>query len=222
MVSKDTILKNLSQIQEEIVPYKPNIIAVTKYFDENAITEAFEAGLRDFGESRVIEAIEKINKLPQEVRDNSKFHFIGHLQSNKVKKVVEHFDYIHSVDSAKLAKLIDEQAKLIGKVQNIFLQLNNANEEQKFGFSKDELFEAFNTIKDFKNVKVCGLMNIAPLGVDQNTLDKLFADVRSTKEQMEKRFNCEMSDLSMGMSQDYKVAARNGATILRIGRKLFS
>ena len=110
MVSKDTILKNLSQIQEEIVPYKPNIIAVTKYFDENAITEAFEAGLRDFGESRVIEAIEKINKLPQEVRDNSKFHFIGHLQSNKVKKVVEHFDYIHSVDSAKLAKLIVEQA----------------------------------------------------------------------------------------------------------------
>ena len=222
MVSKDTILKNLSQIQEEIVPYKPNIIAVTKYFDENAITEAFEAGLRDFGESRVIEAIEKINKLPQEVRDNSKFHFIGHLQSNKVKKVVEHFDYIHSVDSAKLAKLIDEQAKLIGKVQNIFLQLNNANEEQKFGFSKDELFEAFNTIKEFKNVKVCGLMNIAPLGVNENTLDKLFADVRSTKEQMEKRFNCEMSDLSMGMSQDYKVAARNGATILRIGRKLFN
>ena len=222
MVSKDTILKNLSQIQEEIVPYKPNIIAVTKYFDENAITEAFEAGLRDFGESRVIEAIEKINKLPQEVRDNSKFHFIGHLQSNKVKKVVEHFDYIHSVDSAKLAKLIDEQAKLIGKVQNIFLQLNNANEEQKFGFSKDELFEAFNTIKDFKNVKVCGLMNIAPLGVNENTLDKLFADVRSTKEQMEKRFNCEMSDLSMGISQDYKVAARNGATILRIGRKLFN
>lgn len=222
MVSKDTILKNLSQIQEEIVPYKPNIIAVTKYFDENAITEAFEAGLRDFGESRVIEAIEKINKLPQEVRDNSKFHFIGHLQSNKVKKVVERFDYIHSVDSAKLAKLIDEQAKLIGKVQNIFLQLNNANEEQKFGFSKDELFEAFNTIKDFKNVKVCGLMNIAPLGVNENTLDKLFADVRSTKEQMEKRFNCEMSDLSMGMSQDYKVAARNGATILRIGRKLFN
>lgn len=222
MVSKDTILKNLSQIQEEIVPYKPNIIAVTKYFDENAITEAFEAGLRNFGESRVIEAIDKINKLPSNVRDNSTFHFIGHLQSNKVKKVVEHFDYIHSVDSLKLAKLIDEHANLIGKVQNVLLQLNNANEEQKFGFSKEELFEAFNTIKDFKNVKVCGLMNIAPLGVDENTLDKLFADVRNTKEQMEKSFNCEMSDLSMGMSQDYKVAARNGATILRIGRKLFN
>lgn len=222
MVSKDTILKNLSQIQEEIVPYKPNIIAVTKYFDENAITEAFEAGLRNFGESRVIEAIDKINKLPSNVRDNSTFHFIGHLQSNKVKKVVEHFDYIHSVDSLKLAKLIDEHANLIGKVQNVFLQLNNANEEQKFGFSKEKLFEVFRTIKDFKNVKVCGLMNIAPLGVDENTLDKLFADVRNTKEQMEKSFNCEMSDLSMGMSQDYKVAARNGATILRIGRKLFN
>lgn len=136
MVSKDTILKNLSQIQEEIVPYKPNIIAVTKYFDENAITEAFEAGLRDFGESRVIEAIEKINKLPQEVRDNSKFHFIGHLQSNKVKKVVEHFDYIHSVDSAKLAKLIDEQASLSEKSKTFFFNLITQMKNKNLGFQK--------------------------------------------------------------------------------------
>ena len=93
----DTVKKNLSQIQEEIVPYKPNIIAVTKYFGQDAIIAAYEAGLRNFGESRAVEAIEKLNQLPDSVRNNSAFHFIGHLQTNKVRKVVEHFDYILSL-----------------------------------------------------------------------------------------------------------------------------
>lgn len=83
---QNTVRENLLQIQEDIAPYKPNIIAVTKYFDENAIIEAYNAGLRDFAESRVIEAVEKINNLPAEIRNNSKFHFIGHLQTNKVKR----------------------------------------------------------------------------------------------------------------------------------------
>ena len=105
---EDTVKQNLLQIQEDIAPYKPNIIAVTKYFDESAIIEAYNAGLRDFAESRVIEAVAKINNLPAEIRDNSKFHFIGHLQTNKVKKAVGAFDYIHSVDSVKLAKAISD------------------------------------------------------------------------------------------------------------------
>ena len=100
----NTVRQNLLRIQEEIAPYTPNIIAVTKYFDESAMIDAYNAGLRNFAESRVIEAIEKINNLPADVKNNSKFHFIGHLQTNKVKKVIGHFDYIHSVDSYKLAK----------------------------------------------------------------------------------------------------------------------
>lgn len=216
------IQENLLQIQEEIAPYKPNIIAVTKYFDENAIIEAFTAGIRDFGESRVVEASEKIGRLPAEVRDNSKFHFIGHLQTNKVRRAVERFDVIHSVDSLKLASKISEVSVEVGKVQNILLQLNNAGEVQKSGFSKDELFEAFADIQKLPNVKVLGLMNIAPLGASVNELEFLFGDVRKTKEELEHKFDCNLNELSMGMSQDYVVAAREGATMLRIGRKLFS
>ena len=212
---------NLLQIQEDIAPYKPNIIAVTKYFDESAMIEAYDAGLRDFAESRANEAVEKINNLPTDVRNNSRFHFIGHLQTNKVKKVVPNFDYIHSVDSLKLAKAISDEAKAIGKVQKILLQVNNANEEQKFGFSKDEIFEEFPKITALPSIEVAGIMNMAPLGASEDELNRLFGDVFNIKKELEKEFDCELKELSMGMSQDYKVAVKNGSTMLRIGRKLF-
>ena len=218
---QDNIREDLLQIQEDIAPYTPNIIAVTKYFDKDAIIAAYNAGLRNFGESRVIEAIKKIQDLPDEIRDNSKFHFIGHLQTNKVKKTIEYFDYIHSLDSLKLAEIISEEAEKVGKIQNVFLQLNNANEEQKFGFSKDEIFQNFEPINKLPNLKIVGLMNMAPLGADDDELYKLFSDVVSTRDDLEKQFNCELKEISMGMSQDYKIAARCGATMLRVGRKLF-
>lgn len=218
---QDTVRENLLQIQEDIAPYKPNIIAVTKYFDEKAMIEAYNAGLRDFAESRAVEAVEKIENLPAEVRNNSKFHFIGHLQTNKVKKVVPIFDYIHSVDSLKLAKAIADEAKLFRKVQNILLQVNNANEEQKFGFSKKEIFEVFPSIKELSSVSIAGIMNMAPLGASEEELNRLFEDVFNIKKELEQRFDCELRELSMGMSQDYKIAVKHGATMLRIGRKLF-
>ncbi len=217
----DTVKKNLSQIQEEIVPYKPNIIAVTKYFGQDAIIAAYEAGLRNFGESRAVEAIEKLNQLPDSVRNNSTFHFIGHLQTNKVRKVVEHFDYIHSIDSVKLAKAVANAALEIGKVQNVLLQLNNAEEVQKFGFSKEELMDSFEEIFKMDGLNLTGLMNMAPLGASDGELERLFLDVAATRDLLEKRFNCKLPEISMGMSQDYVIAARCGATMLRIGRKLF-
>lgn len=217
----NTVRQNLLQIQEDIAPYTPNIIAVTKYFDESAIIDAYNAGLRNFAESRVIEAIEKINNLPAEVKDNSKFHFIGHLQTNKVKKVIGHFDYIHSVDSYKLAKVISDEAGIAEKTQKILLQVNNANEEQKFGLSKDEVFEVFHSISELPNIEICGLMNMAPLGATDEELNYLFEDILQIKLKLEKEFNCELKELSMGMSQDYKIAVKHGATMLRIGRKLF-
>lgn len=218
---QNTVKNNLLQIQEDIAPYKPNIIAVTKYFDESAIIEAYNAGLRDFAESRVIEAIAKINNLPEEIKNNSKFHFIGHLQTNKVKKAVGTFDYIHSVDSFKLAKTISDDAHSIGKIQNILLQINNANEEQKFGFSTKEIFEVFISIKELPNIKIAGLMNMAPLGASEDELNRLFEEVFQIKQKLEKEFNYPLKELSMGMSQDYKIAVKHGATMLRIGRKLF-
>lgn len=216
-----TVRENLLQIQEDIAPYKPNIIAVTKYFDDKAIIEAYNAGLRDFAESRALEAVEKIESLPTDVRNNSRFHFIGHLQTNKVKKVVPVFDFIHSVDSLKLAKSISEEARVIGKVQNIFVQVNNANEEQKFGLSQEEVFEVFPLIKELPSINIVGIMNMAPLGASEEELNKLFAGVFEIKTNLERKFDCELRELSMGMSQDYKIAVKHGATMLRIGRKLF-
>lgn len=217
----NTVTANLSQIQEDIVPYKPNIIAITKYFDVDAIIAAYEAGLRNFGESRVLEAIDKINRLPEEIKKNSTFHFIGHLQGNKAKKAVKYFDYIHSVDSFKLASTISQEAKEENKVQKIFLQLNIAEEVQKFGYSKSDLVEEFPKIQELSNIKIVGLMSMAPLGAEENELRQLFTDVAKTKSELEKIYNCKLDELSMGMSQDYKIAAQCGATMLRIGRKLF-
>jgi pyridoxal phosphate enzyme (YggS family) len=210
------VKEKLLKLQEEIAPYTPNIIAVTKYFGKDGIEEAYEAGLRDFGESRIPESIEKINSLPKEVKENSRFHLIGHLQTNKVKKAVERFDFIHSVDSKELAEKISEEAFKQNKIQKIFLQLNNADEEQKFGFSKEGLFQSFEKIKNLKNIEIVGLMNIAPLTDDKSFLKILFNEVREIKDKLN------LKELSMGMSNDYKEAVETGATYIRVGRKLFS
>lgn len=218
---QDTVRKNLLQIQEEIVPYRPNIIAVTKYFDESAIIAAYNAGLRDFAESRVIEASKKINNLPADIKGNSRFHFIGHLQTNKVKKVIEVFDFIHSVDSVRLAEKISEEAYRAGKIQKVLIQINNACEEQKSGFSKSEVMQEFGKIISLKNLDVTGVMNMAPLGAAEDELSRLFAEIVAIRDELEKKFNCKLKDISMGMSQDYRIAAREGSTMLRIGRRLF-
>jgi pyridoxal phosphate enzyme (YggS family) len=218
----DVIRENLLQIQEDIAPLKPNIIAITKYYDENAIIAAYNAGLRDFGESRAMDAIRKIEILPSQIRQNSKFHFIGHLQSNKVKKVVNYFDFIHSVDSLELAKKISDEAEKIGKVQKIFLEVNISGEEQKFGFDEISLKKFFGEIVKSDGVQVVGLMTMAPLGEDENLIKKLFDRAVALKNELNLEFGCNMCEVSMGMSQDYKIAASSGATYLRIGRKLFT
>ena len=214
--------KNLKQIQEEIAPYKPNIVAVTKYFDENAIIEAFNAGIRDFGESRVIEAAEKIDRLPIKIKNESKFHFIGHLQTNKAKKAVEHFDVIHSVDSVKLAQKISGYALEFGKIQKILLQLNIAQESQKSGFEKQELINDFSQISELRGIEVIGLMCMTPLGENPEKIRTYFKMVREVRDTITGYFGFHLPELSMGMSQDYAIAAQEGSTMLRIGRRLFS
>ena len=219
---QNKVIQNLLRIQEDIAPYKPNIIAVTKYFDETAIIDAYNAGLRDFAESRVVEAVRKIDNLPSEIRNNSRFHFIGHLQTNKVRKVVGKFDYIHSVDSARLAKVISDEAQNIGKTQNVLLEMNIAGEEQKYGFSEKEIFDEFTSLKELPNINIAGLMCMTPLGASEKTQDEVFSEIVELKQKLENKFNCKLKEMSMGMSQDYKEAAKYGATMLRIGRKLFN
>ena len=139
-----TVKDSYEFILKDIEGYSPRIIAVTKYYDERKMIEAFKAGLRDFAESKALDAIEKINKIDDTTRAQSIYHFIGHLQTNKVKHVVGAFEYIHSVDSLKLAKCIDDEANKKGIKQKILIQVNNANEAQKFGIEPAQFVNLIN------------------------------------------------------------------------------
>ena len=217
----DSVRDNLLRVKKTIVPYTPNIIAVTKYYGLEAILDAYEVGLRNFGESRANDAIQKIENLPDEIRKNSKFHFIGHLQTNKVDRVVRYFDYIQSVDSVKLAKAISESAGGIGKVQKVLLQINISGEVQKFGFSERELYDNFEELLKLPNLKIDGFMCMAPLGASEEELDKVFKKAGQIKSELNKKYSLDLKELSMGMSDDYERAVANGATMIRLGRILF-
>lgn len=217
----DKILENVRKIKEQIVPYNPTIVAVTKYFDERQIIKYYELGFRDFGENRVKEAVEKINRLPSEIRENSRFHLIGHLQTNKVKFAVGNFYLIHSVDSYKLAEAISQEAEKQGIVQKILLQINNANEEQKSGFSYEEIKEQFKNILDLPNIEVLGVMNMAPLNCSEEKLHYYFKNIKQIYDELQSEYRVELKQISMGMSNDYLIALQEGATIIRLGRILF-
>lgn len=217
----DSVGENLLRVKKTIVPYTPNIIAVTKYYGLEAITDAYGAGLRHFGESRANDAIQKIENLPDEIRKNSKFHFIGHLQTNKVDRVVKHFDYIQSVDSMKVASAISESAGRINKVQKVLLQINISGEVQKFGFSERELYDNFEELLKLPNLKIDGFMCMAPLGASEEELDKVFKKAGQIKSELNKKYSLDLKELSMGMSDDYERAVANGATMIRLGRILF-
>jgi len=221
-VDSSLVKKNLSSIKQNIAHYNVKIIAVTKYFGLKAIQAGYEAGIRDFAESRAVESINKIEQLPESVRKNSTFHFIGHLQSNKADKVVKHFDVIHSVDSLKIASAISKSACSLNKREKVLLQVNNAAEEQKSGYSKEQLREELGGILKLEGLDVRGLMNMAPLGASEEELAHLFGDIREFRDELEKEYQISLPELSMGMSDDYKVAVECGATMVRIGRKLFT
>ncbi|MBO7672648.1 YggS family pyridoxal phosphate-dependent enzyme [bacterium] len=219
----DSLIKeNLLQIQEDIAPCKSNIIAVTKYFEVQKMLDAYDTGLRDFAEARVNDAIVKINSLPDYVRENSKFHFIGHLQTNKVGKVVKFFDFIHSVDSLNLAEKISKTALEQNKVQKVFIEVNFAQDDNKFGYSEDLLYKEFPFIKELEGLEILGLMSMAPLGAEENFLYSLYSKVVSVQKDLSEKYSLPMKETSMGMSQDYIIAAKCGSTQLRIGRKLFT
>ncbi len=218
---KQTIERNLLEVKKKIEPYTPNIIAVTKYFDHTAIIDAYNAGLRDFGENRVLDAVAKIEKLDAQIRKTSRFHLIGHLQKNKVKKAVGNFDLIHSVDSLELAKAIDEEAQKKNIIQDVLIQINNAKEPQKSGFYPEEVLKIFGEIVNLKNIRVEGLMNMAPLIEDRTRLKELFDDIRSLKTELEVSYKVGLPELSMGMSGDYEIAVKSGATMIRLGRMLY-
>ena len=197
------------------------LIAVTKTVDVNRIKEAVEAGLRIFGENRVQEAQKKITSYELRVTSGKiEWHFIGHLQTNKVKDVAGNFVLIHAVDSLRLAEEIDRQAKKRDIVQEILIEVKLSEEESKFGAAEKDLLPLIKSVSEFGNVKLLGLMTIPPFFEDAENTRPYFKRLRELRDEaIKKGFN--LSELSMGMSHDFETAIEEGATMVRIGTAIF-
>ena len=200
-------------------PKEVTLIAVSKTKPVSMLTEAYEAGARDFGENKVQEITEKFPQMPED----AKFHMIGHLQTNKVGQVIEKAVLIHSVDSIHLAEKIEKEAAKRDLVKDILLEVNVAEEESKFGLSVNEVIPVLETIKNFPHIRVKGLMTIAPFveNAEENRkhfkeLYQLYVDIKTKNID-----NGTMSVLSMGMTGDYEVAVEEGATMIRVGTGIF-
>jgi len=195
------------------------VIAVTKAFPVSLMNSAYEAGFSVLGESRVQETEKKLPKF--KYLEQSELHLIGHLQSNKVKKAVEIYDVIQSVDSIKIAGKINRIAAFAGKNQKVFLQVNTGDDPAKYGFLKDDALAALSTIIELENISLLGIMVVAPLTNDEKNLRKVFSETRMLRDKIRDKFcpTCKM--LSMGMSGDFSIAIEEGATHVRIGSALF-
>jgi PLP dependent protein len=209
--------KKSSFIKRSLESLKPSIkqatlIAVSKGRTLDEIKAVYDEGVRDFGENRVTEFLEKKRTLPTDII----WHFIGSLQRNKVKKIVGEVDLIHSVDSQALAEEISREALKKGIRQSVLLQINVSREEQKHGFSPADALKEWKRLKELEGVEWKGVMTMAPLTEDQEIIRSTFRGLKKLATQLE------VNELSMGMSQDYKIALEEGATMVRIGRSLFA
>lgn len=216
----DTIKQNIGLACEKCGrdKTKVGIVAVTKYRSADEINEAISLGINNIGENRVQEMTEKY----PHIKGNVKWHIIGHLQTNKVKYIADKADLIHSVDSLKLALEIDRQCKKINKVMDILIEVNSG-EENKNGVAFNEAEKLTEEISHLANVRIKGLMTMAPLGADEATLRRVFSSLYKLSVDIDskKYDNVSMNELSMGMSGDYMIAIEEGATLIRPGRSLF-
>ena len=216
----DTIKQNISLACERCGRSADDvtIVAVTKYRTPDEINEAISLGLHNIGENRVQEMTEKY----PDIKKGVKWHIIGHLQTNKVKYIADKADLIHSVDSLKLALEIDRQCRKINRKMDILIEVNSG-EENKNGVSYSEVHKLIEEISALLNVRIKGLMTMAPLGADEDTLRKVFSSLYKLSVDIDskKYDNVSMNELSMGMSGDYTIAIEEGATLIRPGRSLF-
>ena len=200
-------------------PDEIKLIAVSKTFTVDYIIEAIKYGVKDIGENRVQEASEKHSAVENEVS----WHLVGHLQTNKVKKALEIFDYIHSVDSLHLAEEINKRAGILNKTAKILVEVNTTSEASKFGVAKHECIDFVKKISNFENLIVRGLMTIGTFSENPEDSRMYFAKLRELKEKLE---DCnlgksKMKYLSMGMTNDFEVAIEEGANMVRIGTAIF-
>lgn len=195
------------------------LIAVSKTKPIPMLAEIYEEGVRDFGENKVQEILEKHDVLPNDI----KWHMIGHLQRNKVKAVIDKVSLIHSVDSFRLAEVINIQAKKINITVPILVQVNIAGEDTKFGITKEDAIALVEQIAELDNLRIQGLMTIAPLVNDPEDNRQYFRGIRQLSVDIRNKNidNVCMDILSMGMTGDYEVAIEEGATMVRVGTGIF-
>ena len=216
-----SVAQNIQEIRKNI-PANVSLVCVSKFHPENAILEAYNCGERIFGESRVQELLAKQTKLPADIQ----WHFIGHLQSNKIKLILPTVSLIHGVDSSNLLKEINSRALKAGRVVSCLLQVHIAREETKFGFSIEEIHQMLSGIEfgSLENVQINGLMGKATLTDDKEQIRAEFRTLKQLYDELIREYfqnNENFCELSMGMSDDYQIAIDEGSTMVRIGSSIF-
>lgn len=212
--------KKYSELVSRLSEKNITVVAVSKTKIVEAIKELYHLGHRDFGENYVQELVEKQSVLPHDIH----WHFIGHLQSNKVKYIAPFVHLIHSIDSLKLLKEVNKQAKKNNRIINVLLQIHIAEEETKFGLNEKELEEMLHmSTAEWPNIKICGLMGMASLSSDENKIRKEFHYLKTLFDKYAQLplANCQLHILSMGMSGDYSIAIDEGSNLVRIGSLIF-
>jgi pyridoxal phosphate enzyme (YggS family) len=221
-----SIAENLERVREQIAraaakvgraPNEVELVAITKTHAAEKVREAIQAGQSLFGESRVQEARAKIPELPSANR----WHFVGHLQKNKIRHALPLFEMIHSVDSLALAQEMNRIAEEEGMHPRVLLEINVAGEGSKFGFAPDKLREQMEALLALPRLSVLGLMTIPPLGEEPEASRKYFVQLRELRDRLQTEFRVDLAQLSMGMTQDYAVAVEEGATLVRVGTAIF-
>ena len=216
-----SIANQFKKIQENI-PKEVTLVAVSKTKPDEDLIEAYQAGARILGENKVQELVGKHERLSKDI----KWHMIGHLQSNKVKFIAPFVSLIHAVDSLKLLKEINKEAKKNNRIINCLIQLHIADEASKFGFNPSNIEEVVKEIhtKEWKNVKIKGLMGMATFTDDKEQVRQEFRTLKQSFDQLKTsvyKDNLDFKTISMGMSGDYKIAIEEGSTMIRVGSTIF-
>ena len=215
-INQEKYIKIISELKGNVM-----LVAVSKTKTAEDIEEFYDLGQRDFGENYVQELVDKYETLPKDIH----WHFIGHLQTNKVKFIAPFVSFIHGVDSFRLLKEINKQGKKSNRIINCLLQIHIAQEETKFGLNEDELDEITGSteLKDLKNIKICGMMGMASFTENVETIRNEFRYLKTLYHSYNKLSiaNCQLLILSMGMSADYKIAIEEGSNMVRIGSLIF-
>lgn len=222
----NSIAENLEQVREQIAqaaaragrsPAEVELVAISKTHDSEKVREAIEAGQNLFGESRVQEARVKIPELSSKIR----WHFVGHLQKNKIRHALPLFEMIHSVDSLALAQEMNRIAEEEGLHPRVLLEVNVAGEGSKFGFNSEKLREEMESLLALPRLSILGLMTIPPIAEEPEASRKYFATLRELRDHLQAEFHVDLSQLSMGMTQDFGIAVEEGATLVRVGTAIF-